>query len=122
MNKLMLVFLLLAANVASAEESYTAGESYQGQPIACRSQKDAAELAEVYVHEGLDELNQILMKKNNEHLCVAGIAITFTVIKNVSVHKDKETMYVIEIMSNGVYYIVDPRPVTARMHQKVVPV
>lgn len=121
MNKLVLMFLLFATTVVSAEESYTAGETYQGQPIACRSPKDAADLAEVYVREGLSELNKALIKKNAQSLCVAGVQVSFTVIKGVSVHKDKETVYVIEIMSNGIYYIVDPHPVTARTRQRNLP-
>lgn len=112
------MFLLIATNAISAEESYTAGETYQGQPIACLTEKDAADLAEAYVHEGLDELNKALIKKNAKKLCVAGVAVTFTVVRGVSAHKDKETVYVIEIMSNGIYYMVDPHPVIARPHRK----
>lgn len=119
MNKFLLIFLFLATNAVSSEESYTAGETYQGQPIACLSQKDAADLAEVYVREGLNELNKTLFKKHEKSLCVAGVQVSFTVIKGVSTHKDKETVYVIEIMSNGIYYIVDPHPVTARTGKRI---
>lgn len=122
MNKIVLMFLVLASSVVSAEESYTAGETYQGQPIVCRSQKDAADLAEAYVRDGLEELNKALIKKNEKSLCIAGVQVSFTVIKGMSVHKDKEIVYVIEIMSNGIYYIVDPHPVVARTRQRNVPV
>lgn len=122
MLKIGLVFLLLVVGVVHAEETYTAGETYQGQPIACLSEKDAAELAETYVHEGLEELNKVLGQKHAKNLCVAGVPVVFTVIKGVSVHKDKETVYVIEIMSNGIYYIVDPRPVRAKASKRSIAV
>ncbi|OHA84057.1 MAG: hypothetical protein A2937_02585 [Candidatus Yonathbacteria bacterium RIFCSPLOWO2_01_FULL_47_33b] len=122
MNKLVLLCLLFSASTVFAEEFYTAGESYQGQPIACLTEKDASDLAEAYVHEGLEELNNVLVQKSAKNLCVAGVPVTFTVIRSVSTHKDKETVYVIEIMSNGIYYIVDPHPVATRNHRKVIPV
>lgn len=118
MRKLILMFLLFVASTASAEELYIEGNSYTGQPIACTSQKDATDLAEVYVHGGLDKLENALVQKNAKNLCVAGVKVEFTVIRTVSAHKDKETVYVIEILSSGVYYIVDHRPVAPRVHQK----
>lgn len=110
MNKIVLMFLLFATSV-SAQNFFVEGDIYQGQPIICRFQKDATELAEAYVHDGVEEFVKIYNKKNEEHLCAAGVQIAFTIIKEMSVHKDKETVYVIEVRSGEVHYIVAGRQV-----------
>lgn len=106
MNKLLLMFLLLAANTVFADEFFVSGDAYKGQPVICSTYGDAAELAEIYVNKNTDEFSGALSIKTKGALCFSEITVGFVPIKESSVHKGKETVYVIEVLSGGLYYVV----------------
>lgn len=124
MNKLVLMFLSLTAftaNVALAEEFYISGDPYKGQPIICSAHSDAAELAELYVNKSIEEFSGALSIKTKETLCFSQITIGFVPVKELSVHKGKETVYVIEVLSGGIYYVVTKQRVL-KFSKKSIPV
>ena len=118
MNKLVMMFFLLVADTAFADEFLVAGDPYKGQPVICSTHRDAAELAEIYINKSTEEFSGALSIKTKESLCFSKITVGFVPIKEVSVHKGKETVYVIEIMPNGIYYIIDPHPVVSRPYRR----
>lgn len=124
MNKLVLMFLLLtafAASAASAEEFYVAGDRYKGQPVICSTHNDAAELAEIYVNKSSEEFSDALSLKTKDALCFSKITIGFVPIEETSVHKGKGTVYVIEVLSGDVFYVVTKKRLL-KFSKKSIPV
>ncbi len=111
MNKLILMLLLLATSATFADEFFVSGDPYKGQPIICSTYSDAAELAELYINKGIEEFSDALSIKTKEALCFSEITVGFVPIKEVSIHKGKETAYVIEVLSGDLFYIVTTRKV-----------
>lgn len=106
MNKLVLVLLLFTTSVAFAEEFLVSGDPYKGQPVICSTHRDAAELAELYVNKSVEEYSNALGVKTKEALCFSEITVGFVPIKESSVHRGKETIYVIEVLSGDLFYVV----------------
>lgn len=106
MNKLVLVFLLLITNVAFAGEFFISGNRYYGQPVACSTPNDAKELAELYVNKSMEEFSNALSIKIRESLCFSEITIGYTPLREISTHKGKKTVYVIEVLSGDLFYLV----------------
>jgi hypothetical protein len=100
------MFLLLAASIASAEEFFVSGNRYEGQPVVCSAYDDAAELAEIYVNKSIEEFSGALSIKTREALCFSEMTISFTPTKETSAHKGKGTVYVVEVFSGEIFYIV----------------
>ena len=119
MYKIALVSLLFATIVSANEELFVPGDTYRGQPIICRTQNDATELAEIYTQKGVEEFHTALIDKSEKHLCFAGQSISFVIVKEVSAHVGEETVYVIEVSSGGTHYIVTTRKV-AKLPTKFV--
>lgn len=120
MCKIVLIFLMCLARVASADEAYIEGETYYGQPIVCTSLEEAQAIADTYAYKGLEELSRTLVEKNLQHICIVGTSVTFTIVREVSVHHDKETAYVIEITSGKIYYLIDIRRSAPRVSRRRV--
>ena len=110
---LFLTVITFATMAVSKDETFEEGEQYTGLVVFCKAKVYADELAQLLVKSGREEADKLLTKRFQEELCNAR-PVKFKVIRVVSVFKDKETMYVIEVESGGTHFIVNSTPVTLK--------
>jgi len=116
---LLFLTVITFATMAVSEtlESFEEGEKYAGYVVFCKTKAHAEELAQLLVKSGREEANKLLAEQSSKGACNSG-PFRFKIIRAVSAFKDKETMYVIEVESGGVHFIVNSTPVTSPKTRK----